>query len=1470
MKRMLLIASCLMMMVGSVEAKPVGEGEARRVASAFLRTVAGVSDVELVRQASPYSGFYVFAVNDRGFILVSADDCVVPVLGYSLERPFRVEGMPSHVRAWMDRYEAEIGCRKGGGSGLVRAESGSADGASAQWSRLRMDVRPLGDVYTPVGPLMTTTWNQAPYYNAMTPYDESVHSYYQNHVVTGCVATATAQVMKYHNHPATGYGSHSYTHSTYGTQSANFGTTNYQWSNMPNALTSASSTAQVNAVATLMYHVGVADEMNYSNSASGASNYQSFGYIDPSSQNSLVSYFKYSPDMAVLPLDDLGSAEYSARLRAEMVAGRPALISGYDTTAGHSFVIDGYDAAGLFHVNWGWGGSCDGYYMVTNLEPAESGIGGNNGSYHMSEVALVGIRPNTSWGAGGTVTLSTDGTAGCSVTGGGSYAFGDTVTCRVSSVPEGYRFVKWNDGTPIPVREFVGTGGNYSYTAQFEQLHGDTLSYSSSLCIGTFGNTDGMWGIRLPSSVLEAGKELCAVQFYTKEAGSYTVKVFTGTTGPTQLAYSGTATVSVSEGWQTHQLSTPLTVSGSENIWLAIAHPTASVPATFGCGNSDAFLWGSDLNPYSGYAFMIRGIFHTATSAMGDTISYCGNSAFVTNITAGGNAFSWGIMLPASQLAGRNYLKGIKAYIGQGEQYTINVYTGATEPSTLLHTQAHVFGAGDTAWQEVALDATVAIPSGQNLWIFLTSTKASACNYTGDTNSDWLIYNNQLMNLQAAGTGLNFSWLLKAVTTATLPVLPAPTVYVSGPTVVMTGSAATFNATATSGASVSWTLAGATPSSATGATVTATWNTPGTYRVIATASNASGTGRDTLMVDVITCTTITSFPYEQNFDNPATLPCWTIIDADNDGYGWDFRTSDGIATSASYIDDVGVLTPDNWLVTPQMQFTAGANYKLTFMVRGTTDGYYAEHYGVYVSTTGTAPSDFTLLRENTLTNTNWYNDTVDLSSYAGQTVYVAFRHFNCTDQYWLALTGVMVRESRSIYNDGDTISYVGNNPYEGSINAGGTPFYWGIMLPASQLGGRNYLEAVNFFASSADNYTLYVFSGGTNSPSTLRYTQSVAVSNTGWQTMVLDTIQAIASGQNLWVVMYSPVASGSFHSGSTNSDWLSLDGNSWEHITGYDYNYSWMIKAVTSAAAPTYSVSVVSANPSMGSVNGGGSYASGTSITLTATAATGHHFVQWQDGNTDNPRTVVVVGDATYTATFAVDRYTIAVQPNNPSYGHVSGGGTYDYMQPVTLTATPYTGYRFVGWSNGVTTTPYSFPAVEDVNLTAIFQAEEDPTEYYTLTVVSADPAMGTVEGGGVYAEGETVTISATANSGYHFVRWQDGNTSASRNVTVTSDATYTAYFEADAVGIDDVYASQQPVLSPNPASSMVSISNLCEQARIEFFDVAGREVLAVDCQQQTTATVDVSHLDAGTYFVHIISRNDKNNPIVLKLLKID
>ena len=370
--------------------KQVDVNTAKNIAQAFLSAsnnslLKSAANLQLVYSAGSGSGtaalpvqpsvyYYVFNAAQQGFVIVAADDAATPVLGYSDRGAFDPANVPPNVAKWMEGYKSEIRY-------LVEHNIKPTREIEEQWLQLkRGEVKSTSgeSSVTAVGPLMQTRWNQSPYYNAMCPGGS----------VTGCVATAMAQVMKYWNYPATGSGFHSYNHSRYGTLSANFGSTTYQWANMTNTLSSAN-----NAVATLMYQVGVSVDMDYSPESSGAYVISAQSPVTNCAEYALKTYFGYKSTLKGVQRSSYTQTQWMNLLKAELDAGRPVLYAGFGSGGGHCFVADGYDVNSYFHFNWGWGGAYDGFFQVNALNPSGTGIGGGSGGFNSGHQAVIGIEP---------------------------------------------------------------------------------------------------------------------------------------------------------------------------------------------------------------------------------------------------------------------------------------------------------------------------------------------------------------------------------------------------------------------------------------------------------------------------------------------------------------------------------------------------------------------------------------------------------------------------------------------------------------------------------------------------------------------------------------------------------------------------------------------------------------------------------------------------------------------------------------------------------------------------------------------------------------------------------------------------------------------------------------------------------------------------------------------------------------------
>ena len=321
--------------------------------------------------------YYVFNVDDDGFVVVAGDDLVRPILGFSDESSYSA-GKPSPEFAWwMTQYQSQI-------IGIIDADNGESVAARREWSRLLEGKGSSGMLSSAsVGPLVQTRWDQGDYYNTLCPYDNAA----REQTVTGCVATSFAQIVKYHGFPAKGMGDHGYTHPKYGYLYANFANAIYDWSAMPNRVSSPN-----NAVATLMYHLGVAFDMEYGPGSTGGS-----GAYPSNAAAALKRYFGYKSSVRDVERRGYGTQAWEALIRSELDARRPVEYHGQSGEGGHSFVCDGYRDE-YFHMNWGWDGDFNGYFLLSNLSPDGVGTGGGAGAYNQEQGAVIGIEPGSGSG----------------------------------------------------------------------------------------------------------------------------------------------------------------------------------------------------------------------------------------------------------------------------------------------------------------------------------------------------------------------------------------------------------------------------------------------------------------------------------------------------------------------------------------------------------------------------------------------------------------------------------------------------------------------------------------------------------------------------------------------------------------------------------------------------------------------------------------------------------------------------------------------------------------------------------------------------------------------------------------------------------------------------------------------------------------------------------------------------------------
>ncbi len=330
-----------------------------RYRSDSSRQSARAPGSEKISLISTEGGVYVFG-NSRSFVLLPDDDRLPAVLGYSDTDSFSIDGNPA-LRDWLGYYNEQIEALNGK-EGIPTFKIPLRDRAE-------------------ISPLLSTEWNQESPYNELCPKVDG------HETVTGCVATAMAQAMKFYNYPPKGKGTHSYYWDPGKEElSFDYDNTPFDWNNMTDRYDRESSEESKKAVAELMLACGISVDMHYEPGGSGAATTQ-MGM-------SLIDIFGYSASLWMPNRVFYGYYEWEDMIYGELSEGRPVLYSGAGTAGGHQFICDGF-REGYFHFNWGWGGLSNGYFLLTALNPDDLGVGGGAGGFNSSQVATLGFQPGT-------------------------------------------------------------------------------------------------------------------------------------------------------------------------------------------------------------------------------------------------------------------------------------------------------------------------------------------------------------------------------------------------------------------------------------------------------------------------------------------------------------------------------------------------------------------------------------------------------------------------------------------------------------------------------------------------------------------------------------------------------------------------------------------------------------------------------------------------------------------------------------------------------------------------------------------------------------------------------------------------------------------------------------------------------------------------------------------------------------------
>ncbi len=511
----------------------VSQEDAQRISTIWFSNRSGETEPVIGETFSvpgeEHPAFYVFNYEPDGFVIVSADDATYPILGYSMETAAPAADDHPAVRWMHDNFVNQIE--------VVRSSDLGNTLTRPIWNLiLARDFASFGFTRD-VSPLITSNWDQDYPFNGDCPNDSNGPG---GHAYAGCGATAMGQIMNFWEHPAQGTGAHSYVHPDYGTISANFGETTYNWGSMPNSIYSYDGD-----IAELLYHCGVSSNMDYGPDGSGSNS------VD--TQYAFATYFGYQNTIQLLYKEDYTDSVWNTLIINQLEVGKPLFYAGYGEY-GHAFVLDGYEGTAHFHFNWGWSGSYNGYFYLNNLNPGYYNFTSN-------QQALVNIVPAEGPGDGDpptnlTATIEND----------------EDIRLNWLAPTGEPAELRWDDGV-----NYNGIGSNSATTFD----------------VAIRFDTDDLAGYN--------GLTLTEVSFYPRyEDCEYTVKVWAGGSVSGSSANEGELLTEqyvdnlLVNTWNTAVLDYPVQIDASEELWIGYEADTqGDHPA--GCSQGPAVAWKGDL-----------------------------------------------------------------------------------------------------------------------------------------------------------------------------------------------------------------------------------------------------------------------------------------------------------------------------------------------------------------------------------------------------------------------------------------------------------------------------------------------------------------------------------------------------------------------------------------------------------------------------------------------------------------------------------------------------------------------------------------------------------------------------------------------------------------------------------------------------------------------------------------------------------
>lgn len=1286
-KNRILLLVLFVVLAVSTFAENVTVQTAQRAAETFLNSKRHSNiDIHLVdfAEKESFPNLYIFG-NEHCFVIIAANDAVHPVLGYSVEEGFETEIMPKNTYEWLKAYDEEIAF-------VSESRWEADDEISSEWYNLLDGIGLTPKSRNSVNPLLKTKWNQNAPFNDLCPADSAGPN---GHCYTGCVATVMAQIMNYWEHPVKGSGSHTYTpsnHPEYGSQYANFGTTTYDWDNMKDYYSRGYTDEEALAVATLMYHCGVALSSEYGPNSTGARLLN---------VPQVLSYrFKYSSGMVYRTMSSLNSDSlWIDMLKQELDLGRPIPYRGTmdEGNAAHAFVCDGYDENDFFHFNWGWSGRYNGFFMIGALNPQRNDMGNpSNRGFNASNSAIFNCYPKTPSitppsdinatinGRNVTITWSNvnnashyrvyrDGTLIVNNIQATSYT-----DSYVTYGPHSYyvKSVK-SDGTmslkssavvadihftgPMPTNlQATVSGNNVNLSWQAPASEDVILQYGTGNATNSFGYDEGTyWAHRYPISTLSdyAGMAIEKVAFYSHNAGNYTISVYKGDIAyPTELLHQQSYNA-LADNWQDIVFSTPIVIDYTKDLWIVFYSETNS-PASY-CPYSSSEVEDASLYSQTGQRWEVM----SDRSWLIKT--YITNGTYTYKLYRDGNVV-------AANISNSSYTNS-NVPVGFFDYYvTTNYFGSESDPSNPIRIRVGNPPCSVSATADPSYGGTVAGDGTYNYGstCTLTATPTTGYDFVKWTKDGTQVSTNTSYSFtvtEAANLVAHFQ--LKSFT-INASANPSNGGSVNGSGTYNYGQTCVLTATPAIGYDfISWTKNGTQVStnSSYSFTVTEAANFVAHFQLQSFAINTS------------------SDPYNGGTINGGGTYYYgqtcTLTATPSTGFDFVNWTKNGsqVSTNSSY--SFTVTEEANYVAHFQLQsFTINASSNPNNS--GTISGSGTYNYGQTCTLTATPNPGYTFLR--------WTKNGTQVSS---------------NEAYSFTVT-----EAASFVAHFQLNNYVisiSSSPSNGGTVSGGGAFHYGD----------------NCTVTATTNYGF----------SFINWTENGnPVSNQSSYTFTITSdrnLEANFTTQNYIITAMANPNEGGTVSGSGGYNYgdnctLSATANA-----GYTFQ-RWTKNGTQVSTSPSYSFTVtesatftahftmvdytinVEANPSEGgSVNGGGTFNYVQTCTVHASPNIGFEFIKWTENGTqvsDQPDySFTVTGNRNLVAHFIPMSYEITAEADPEIGGIVIGAGIYAASGTATLSAVPNDSYLFQNWTEGNTivseSTTYTFTVDHSRHLVAHF-----------------------------------------------------------------------------------------------------------------------------------------------------------------------